>query len=372
MIFARLERNLSELIGFVNPVNWLVFLLLVIGGCEDQINLDGTGSGAGKMVIQGQLVKGCPSSISINLSLSRDFRSLGLPPPVEGVEVIIQNENGEQLLVPEKDPGFYSMEINEDSTNFNIEFGAHYQLIVNVSDEDRYVSSPEILNEVPSPDSISIALVEREELDINNSPTLNRYVQFRMHTPLATTGARERSFLRWTFESIYQVTEVLVPGPGPGPATCYVSRNIALDKVVVFNGNESNSDRLDDYRVVEDKTEPRFGLGYLLTVNQHSLSREAYRYWDQVGEVVGLSGGLFEATPGKIKGNLVNINDPSEEVFGYFYVSEEQKITRFVKPSEAGMPRQFCDQFQNAAEDVCTNCRSIPFSSTEKPDGWEL
>jgi hypothetical protein len=142
--------------------------------------------------------------------------------------------------------------------------------------------------------------------------------------------------------------------------------------VVVFNGDETISNRLDQFMLVEDEAEVRFGLGYLFKAKQQALSREAFHYWNQVNQAVSLSGGLFEATPGKIIGNMYNAQDTNEEVFGYFYAAEEVEITRFVKPSEVGSPAAFCDMTQNAVEDVCTNCTLILFSTKEIPEGWEF
>ena len=195
-------------------------------------------------------------------------------------------------------------------------------------------------------------------------------MQFFVHTPLEVNGIQEKARIRWTFEVVYRVDETLVPGPGPGPQTCYVSRGHNLDKVVVFNGNEANSGRLDKFFFAEDEIGVRFGLGYLLRINQHSLSKEAHEYWNKVSQAVALSGGLFEASPGEIVGNMSNIDDPSEQVFGYFYASEEYELTRFVTPDQAGNPEDFCSTDLFSGEQVCLSCLTIPFSTQEIPDDW--
>lgn len=346
--------------------------LLSLPGCLDEVDLEGSGDGAGKMVIQGQLIKGSPSHILVQVSRSLDFRSRELPPPVTKAVVYLIDSQGNELLVPEVDPGQYKTEIVEGEGPLLVETGQQYRISVTTSENSRYVSTMETLWGVPEPDSVSIQLVDREELEFDDNKVVNSYVQFLIHTPLVPGDQEERTLLRWTFEAVYQVTEVFVPGPGPGPQTCYVSRSLGLEKAVVFNGNESNSDRLDHYMLVEDQAEVRFGLGYLIRVKQQSLSRNAYRYWNQVNQTVSLSGGLFESAPGTIVGNISNELDPAEQVYGYFYTSNESEITRFVRPSEVGYPGSYCDSDQNATEDACFDCTLFPFSTKEQPDGWEF
>jgi len=345
--------------------------LVIFGGCIDEIDLEGGDKGQGRMVIQGSLAKGCPSFVSIQVSRSLDYKSRELPPPVSGALVYLHDIDGNELQVPEIEAGHYMIEMIENS-GFPLETGQEYMISVTTSDNDRYISTFEPLLEVPEPDSVSLGLVEREELDLNNIKHLKNYAQFFIHTPLLSEAQADRSLLRWTFEIVYQVTEVFVPGPGPGPQTCYVSANLGLDEVVIFNGAETNSHRLDQIMLVEDEANNRFGLGYLIRVKQQSLSRESYQYWNQVKQAVSLSGGLFEATPGVIVGNISNELDPGEEVLGYFYATEEVQISRFVKPSQVGYPNAYCASTQNAASDECFNCTLIPNSTKELPEGWEF
>ncbi len=349
---------------------WLLMGLVLIIGCIDEIDLDGTGGGGNKMVVQGQLIKSSPSSVRIRVSRTAEFSGRSLPTAVSGAVVILWDNAGNELQVPEVEPGIYEMEINDDNSDMSVETGGNYMIEVVTSEGSQYQSSMEPLKPVPQADSVSIVIVEREELDLNDQRQLKQYLQFFLHTSLVANESSERASLRWTFESIYRVDETFVPGPGPGPQTCFVSRGLNFDKVVVFNGNEVNSDRLDNFYLVEDELGFKFALGYLLEINQHSLSKGAYEYWDQVSQSVGLSGGLFEATPGRIVGNMSNKNDPNEDVFGYFYASEELKVTRFVTPDEAGRPEDFCSSPVFSGEKVCLACETIQFSTKEKPDYW--
>ena len=79
-----------------------------------------------------------------------------------------------------------------------------------------------------------------------------------------------------------------------------------------------------------------------------------------------------EPTPGKIRGNISNIADPDDEVFGYFYVTEQKLVQRYVDPDEVGRPELFCASTSfTAGTEACDNCLSVPVSTTVIPEGWE-
>jgi hypothetical protein len=360
--------------GYNSPNNigawWILSTLIFSFSCIDGINLEGV-EGGGQLVIQGQVIKSRPSSVRIRISRSADFVIRGLPTAVEGAVVILIDQEGNQLSVPELVPGIYQKEIESDNPQISIDTGENYQISVTTSEGSQYQSFTDRLNPVPIADSVSIKMIEREELDLDNDIVTKQYIQFFAHTPLETIGVQDKARIRWSFESVYRVDETGVAVPPPGPVSCYVTSGINLGKVVTFNGNESNSNRLDGFFLTEDEIGTKFGIGYLLRINQHSLSNGAYEYWKKVSQSVSLSGGLFEATPGVIIGNMYNINDPNEEVFGYFYASEEYKLTRFVTPDEAGNPKAFCSTDLFSGGPLCADCETIPESTGIKPEDWE-
>ncbi|GJM29409.1 MAG: hypothetical protein DHS20C17_20440 [Cyclobacteriaceae bacterium] len=339
-------------------------------GCIDEIELQGNGAKGGQLVIQGSLVKGCPSLVNVRVSRTASFSERDLPTPVVQAQVFLEDRSGNQLLIPQQEPGVYQMELADTSQLLPVVAGNEYRISVTISENGQFQSSWERIHPVPQADSVSLNIVARESLDFNGQVTTNQYIQYLIHSPLKADGATEKARLRWTFESVYQVLETFVPGPGAGPQTCYVTRGLNLDKVVLFNGNETSSDRLEGYFIVEDEIDYQYGIGFLLRIRQNSLSREAHRYWDQVSQAISLSGGLFEASPGVIEGNMSNVNEPEESVLGYFYASEQQDLVRFVNPVEAGSPAHFCSLPAFDGSDPCLDCQSIIFSTKEQPPDW--
>lgn len=87
---------------------------------------------------------------------------------------------------------------------------------------------------------------------------------------------------------------------------------------------ESNEIHQQPLHFVSNQT-PRLQEKYSLLVVQHSLSYDAFLYWDKIRAQSGDAGGLFETQPSSSRGNISNINDPDEKVLGYFFASQVQE-----------------------------------------------
>ncbi|MDH3709410.1 MAG: DUF4249 domain-containing protein [Cyclobacteriaceae bacterium] len=352
----------------------LIPVLWVISACIDEIQLDLPESNQNQLVIQGQLLSGDTTWVKVRISRTADFQAQSVPVPVEQAEVTLFNQLGDQVQLVEVEPGSYQLNMDQVLSDMPINQGDEYQLEVRLAEGAIYRSQGETLYPVPTPDSLSFVMIDREELNESGNRVVNSYMQFFLYSPLIAEGANEPSRLHWDFQGIYKLDETPPPPnvPGPGPATCYILRNLNFDQVVVHNGNESGTSRLERFALMEEKVDARFALGFLLNVRQQSLTPQGYDYWNKVAQTVALSGGLFEATPGSITGNISSESDPSEQVLGYFYVSQQKTVQLFIRPEDAGSPPEQCEMgtFDGDSE-LCNNCLSAIGSTLTKPQGWE-
>jgi hypothetical protein len=65
-------------------------------------------------------------------------------------------------------------------------------------------------------------------------------------------------------------------------------------------------------------------------VEQFTLSKGAYSYWQKNKIETQESGGIYTQQPGKPITNMYNVNDTSEQVLGYFWVSDKTEQRIFV------------------------------------------
>ncbi len=65
----------------------------------------------------------------------------------------------------------------------------------------------------------------------------------------------------------------------------------------------------------------RLAHGYSVLLKLHSLTENAFTYWEKVKNNIISTGGLYTKQPELVKGNLYNLTDPNSEVLGYFYAT---------------------------------------------------
>lgn len=349
---------------------------LLLTGCFDEIAFDGSEDQLENLVVQGELALGSPSVVTVSVTQISAFEGAEIPTPVAVSSVVLADQLENTIdLIPATDPGRFYLEIPEDHPTFQVQEGSAYQIRVMLESGTRYESDLEPLLAVPTPESINMAIVEREEVNEFGANEIFSYLRFFVNTPLTSSDNTQKSFLRWELEGCYRFIEtVVVQAPIPSARTCYFKEQLNLDKVKVFNGQASSSETLTGYQILETELDSRFSRGYYLTVYQQSLSETAYEYWDKVSQVVERTGSIFEPKPGKILGNISNPEAPEEEVFGYFYTSAQDTIRLYISPEDVNNPSPPCpatNEGQDAIDDICFDCLLRPNSTLVKPEYWE-
>lgn len=349
----------------------LLFIMLSLSsGCLDEIALVGDNEQiVNNLVVNGRLSLSEQSTILVQVSRVGAFDDLSGTRAVSDATVLIKDTAGNERLVPSLGDGTYWLNFSANQSAFLLSAGQAYQLLITTADGNQYESSPDQLEPVPTPEALSFSLVDREELNEQGNIVNKTYLDFFLDTPL-NTATTETSFLKWQFEGCYRFIESQLDGaPPPVPRTCYVFQALDLENIVIFNGSTSNTNRLREFKLLQEPVNFRFASGFYLIATQQSLSQEAYQYWENVREIVGLGGNLFETSPGTIRGNIRALNT-QEEVFGYFYATEEKVIRIKVESQDALSPPQFCPPNTTEPE-ICADCIQQANSTYIRPDYWE-
>lgn len=354
--------------------------LLAIGcllgalGCLDEIGLAvPEQEQREKIVIRGSVVAKDTAMVSVRVSKLSNFKDLEIPDHISSARVILQDEAGNQLEIPVVAPGLYEMQLTDSVSNLVVRPGKTYQLLVTLADGREYHSSAEPLYPVPQPASVQEQSTSRRVLDEFGDIVDQEYLQFLLTTPVDRPDGQGKAYLKWNFLGTYRFREANFKSPfPPNIRTCYFYEDLNRDKVVLYNGAESRQNILSSFFLLEEKFNYRFAGGFYLSVFQQSLSEKAYEYWQRAGQTVDVSGTFFETTPGKVKGNFHNIANEDEEVFGYFYASEEAVIRLFIPPA-LNRVKPYCPSNPvslNDAPAICLDCLIQPRSTLEKPAFW--
>lgn len=89
-------------------------------------------------------------------------------------------------------------------------------------------------------------------------------------------------------------------------------------------------------------TETReLSVRYSLLVKQHTISKNAYNYWNEIQKQNSEDANLYTTQPHFIKGNVYNISNPDELVLGYFTVSGTTEMRIFVDRPPPNIPMRY-------------------------------
>ncbi len=353
-----------------------IVLCLLMGlafGCLDEISLSVPENNSDAIVIRGRLVQGNPSHVIIDITTLSDFSLANVPDPVLNAEVVLADELGNEQSLFAKVPGRYEVSINNQEAKVLIQTGRRYKIIAQIPEKGTYESNWEELLPVPEITFLSFETEERTELNALGNIEQNSYINFLISTSFNRSEPPDKRFFKWEFQGVYRFIESNQPGAViPTAKTCYIFQGLNLENIVVFDGSDARGGELENYELFAEPIDFRFSRGFYLTVYQQSLSEAAFKYWDEISVLGDFSGNLFAAPPGKILGNFQNVENEAEEVFGFFYVTQQDTSRIYIDPDMVDNPAVYCPvEGMPDTEAICYDCLQWSGnSSLQKPDFW--
>ncbi|MBE9512036.1 MAG: DUF4249 domain-containing protein [Bacteroidetes bacterium] len=334
----------------------LLFFLLVYS-CIEPFDFNIKGDKSKSLVVEG-LITNEPGPYFVYLTRTTDYSStIESIEVVEGANVIISDDLGNSETLTETRPGIY--ETKPDSIQ-GIQ-GRSYKVIIETPDGKQYESKPELLSSVPEIDSIYYEFQEKQTPDGTPDNFINVYID-------TSTPENGGNFFLLKWHGIYEVftqPEDYIyreaPAPKPCCAQCWVSEYntdliIVDDKYVIGN-------KIEKQKVISIPANSRyFSYKYYAIIEQLSLTKKAYDYYDLTSKQINYAGSFFEPPPAFIKGNIQNILDPKDHVFGYFGASSITKTSIFI-------PRSAVPYYMGPWI-MPDDCRTISNSTTVRPSFW--
>jgi hypothetical protein len=250
---------------------------------------------------------------------------------VSGCVVRVEDDSGNGITFLENEDGVYQTYLEPDFMTV----GKAYKLLIYTPDELSYESDYDAL--------LPCAPIESLNYKVEVQPTSNpqiTYYGIRFYADVKGSMEDSRNYM-WTFEETWEYIAyhpIMYIWDGKiyhnhepalhGFKICYLTSKLENFEVGSSSLMGSNEIRQQALHFVSNQT-PRLQEKYSLLVSQHSLSHDAFLYWEKMRTQAGDTGGLFETQPSSSRGNIYNINDPDEKVLGYFFASQvqEKRIT---------------------------------------------
>lgn len=269
------------------------------------------------MIVEG-LITNQKEVNTVKLSKSQSLLSKTKGTPYPGCTVLITDDLGNVTPLRETSGGIYST----DTANFIGEVGRTYKLTVIThnpgSTNFTYESVPVTMVAVPPIDTI---YYEKQQYS-NKSGNVREgaMIWFDSHDP-----DNNCKFYRWDFDETWKFQLPYAVGNN----TCWFSANSTT--INISNASILSENRIVKYPLYYITPESdRLSIRYSMLLNQYSLSQEEFEYWEKLKKVTEEVGSLYDITPSFIPGNIKCIEDPAQDVLGYFSVSAKSSKRTYI------------------------------------------
>ncbi|MGV3541177.1 MAG: DUF4249 domain-containing protein [Rufibacter sp.] len=350
--------------------SWQLGLLLwaaLLTGCVDTVELKMPSSD--KLLVINGLVSTDPGPYFVRINLTSPYGAGILPvdQSIRDAVVRIEDEKGNVEVLAQQEYGLY----RTSPYGMRGRVGGEYTLTVTLKDGRVYQSKTEVMPAVPAIEGAEVVYEEKTVLNSDNLEVPdNRY-----HVLLSTQDpAEQRNFYRWDWTGVYEVstqpweyverdprTGKIVPRPKSCCTTCWVKDSVNAIQVTddrLFNGNMVRGQRVASIPV----TAQTFNIRYRVELRQYSLTEDAFEYWRVLGIQTAKTGSVLDPPPANPRGNIFNVNNPDEQVMGFFGASAvARKILNLRREDLASPPPVF---------DYDDDCRILKNSTTLRPSFW--
>ena len=334
MILKRVLKYLFMLL----PVSLLVT-------CITPFSPEGLEESGGTLVIEGDIILNGYTKVYV--SESRDLDSSD---PIKyhlNAEVSVLSDRGDEyrgsLVLESHLPPHYIIDTRD------LPFDRNYFLRVVLVNGLRFES------DYLSPESAHTPEIDAIDFVVNDRKTS---VDFTV----TTYGNQNTSrYYRWSFVEDWEITSVYLPthyfDPTIGrilqyftdPLLYYCWRQAISSPVIV-----AKTDHLENNSVIRQRVhtiyawDDRISFLYSMELQQMSISKEAYTYWESMRKNTDELGGIFAPQPSEVYGNIHLVhsdNQPDIKVLGYISVGTVTSKRIFVNGGEIGIYQQMsgCD-----------------------------
>lgn len=345
-----------SLLGFI--------FILVSYSCIEPIDID-TKETEELLVVDG-LITTLSDSVLNKVKLSKSERYKGakefiLNKPVNDAQVFIADNLGNSAVLEYIGRGEYRLK----SFLLKAVVGREYTLHVQLSNGKKYVSAPEKILPAAPIKNLSYEYKTSTKVQVNGSGNRVELKTAKFDINLsAEDPAEPGNYYRWdsrgTFEYFTRPPEAL-----PWPSQCWYHIGRIDGKVTVQDDALFNGKSFKQMVVSVPFDRP---TKYKVEVRQFSITRQAYNYWRLFENQQTSVGSMFDPPPAKIRGNMRNVNDPKEEVLGFFGASDVKEkyivINRTLHVPQPGPPTYI------PSGGIDSNCLVfIPGGTTVRPIG---
>lgn len=307
-------------------------LILVVAGCLDPYVPPISDKEVQFLVVDGFVNSGNRSA-EVKLSFAVPLYAESTYNPLSNASVQIEGEDGTLIPLLETKPGVYTEQA------LNVANGKKYQLRVKALGNE-YLSDPVELKRSPILDSVTWRTDEFGTTIYVDSHDVTDATKFYLWTFTETWEYNAPEYSGYIWDAKNGVMSIRKPNEFI--YICY--KTVTSTRVLITSTQTNTQDVVADFPLTFiKKGSRRLQRTYSILVQQRALDEQAYNFWKNIQRTTEQVGGLFDAMPGQVSGNIHNVNNPDEQVLGYFAGGEVQEKRIFIDWTELPRDLQVVD-----------------------------
>jgi hypothetical protein len=336
-----------------------ILFFLCIGilstSCINELDVE-TSAGVNILVVEG-FISTAPGPHTVLLSRTAKFGNVfeGFAGPVEGAQVSVRDNEGNITFLTENETGVY-----QTPNTFQAEVGKAYTLLINTAEGVSYSSLPESVLSTPDIDTMYTAFEALPALE-GDIPTSGVNVIVELED-----DPEKKDYYRWSNSGTYEFNtrpdlfrnNEGQPAPKDCCATCYIG-DLADESIRIADDVNRNGNRITEIVAFIEDDGLRFTNKYWLRLEQYAITEEAFQFFELLEEQLTISGDIFDPPPAKIGTNMINLDNPDEDVLGYFWASELEVDSMFITSTAL--------DFEQPAAVIPDDCREVDGATLAPP-----
>ncbi len=344
----------------------LLMIILIFGGCVDPIDLDIEREGF-QLVVFGHIDTSTgPFYVQLQRTSELPFRYI----PENGARITLHDDLGnEGRFFNAQGDGIYRY----NTFSMQLSAGRSYFVRIRTVSGELYESVPE---QIPLNRATSEVSVNFETIEINTGSAASVISSNVVQVSAATTfeNPAAQYFIRYTPIQTFRFDVTNFPDPfNSVPPPCFVNRRMDPERLPLFNSGDFGSPQIPFILVGQNVYDYAWITKNVISVETHSISREAYEYWRKIRILLNNNGSVFDTPPAAVQGNIFNVNNPDEQVLGYFEASNVHvaRTTKWFVETPWRRPDDPCKYEPNKDRETypreCLNCTILPGAQFQEP-----
>lgn len=317
------------------------------------------------LVVEGQITdQAGPYTVRLTRTADYSYKAINLLET--GAVVGIEDNQGNRETLREQAPGGV---YQTRAGGIQGVAGRSYKLTIQTKSGTRYESEPEVITAAPP--ILKLYTEYRNELVPNTSIRKQGWDVYLDTKDPETPGNYYR--WEWTHYEAISVCQKTLLRSGTSYTGLYCCTpcwdiNRCYSCISVNSDANINGQAISRQLILRA---PYTSSGpYYVEIEQQALSKGAYQFWKSVRALVNNTGGLFDAAPQTVRGNIRSITDPNAVVYGYFGATGVSRMPFYVDRSKGqGVPDLDLPVIVPTPS-PCVACENSLYRTPNKPQWW--